>query len=173
MKSKRLMIISLFILLTLILLFYYFKIKHDTQAKEIKNNVSIIDFRIPERFCTKVDNTILVGENEKEIENGFFDIKIINNNKQVEIYLNKLWYKNYGTDYIQDDYLANICRKIASNLNVDTNNDELEYTLYKYIKENYIKSRQNQTIEKICLENMTILLTLEDNMSKLIIQGGS
>lgn len=136
-----------------------------------KNVVRITNFSIDGREILKVDNEIYVGNNLKELQNNFYDIKIQNANDGANVYLNKLWYENYGDDYIQDEYLAEICRQLSGNLNIQSGAEQFEYVLYKYIKDNYVKVRQNETIEQIVTDKLTLNLKLEDYVVKLEIRG--
>ena len=133
--------------------------------------IKIESFRIEGRESLKLDNTLLIGNNIKELENNFYDIKIINTEYGIDIFLNKLWYKEYNKDFIQEDYLAKICRQIDNNFGVENATEEFEYVLYKYIKENYTKIRKGAYVEKINTENFTIEFELKDNIPKLIIRG--
>lgn len=136
-----------------------------------ENVVKITSFNIEGREILKVDDEIYVGNNLKELQNNFYDIKIQNTNDGANVYLNKLWYENYGDDYIQDEYLAEICRQLSGNLNIQSGAEQFEYVLYKYIKDNYVKVRQNETIEQIVTDKLTLNLKLEDYVVKLEIRG--
>ena len=108
---------------------------------------------------------------KKELENNFCDIKIQSTDNGVVIDLNKLWYETYGEDYIQDDYLAQICREITNRLNVKGDSEQIEYAMYKYIKDNYIKVREGESIEEILTDEINMKLVLEEQTVKLIIRG--
>ena len=165
--KKVVLLISVVILVMSIFLVINIK---KTNVREY-NTLKINEFNIKERVTIKDNNEIYVGENVKEIENGYYDLKIASQKDNVQIFLNKLWYKKIDKDYIQDDYLANICREIVNEINISDNKDELEYMLYKYIKENYLNVRNNEKIEEIKLDKLTILLNLKDNIPILEIKG--
>lgn len=171
MKLKTSHIIICIIVILIIVAFLIFsKNGKNNETKAIAvNNIQITSFNIENRTSHIKDNVIYVGNNIKEIENGFYDLKIINNDG-VEIYLNKLWYENYDNDYIQDEYLAKICREIVNRLNIDCNKEELEYTLYKYIKDNYLNTREGKTVSKLSLEDLEISLVLSESIPKLEIK---
>ncbi|MBQ8043651.1 MAG: hypothetical protein IJ272_05825 [Clostridia bacterium] len=170
---KKVIIIILAIVVTLGLILYFVSPKSDKAETEVedKNFLQIIDFSIEGRISLKLDNAIYVGNNLKELENKFYDIKIQNTESGVAVYLNKLWYENYGEDYIQDEYLARICRELSNRLNMQNNTEQFEYVLYKYIKDNYIKVRQNETVEEILTDKVNLKLELEEDVVKLIIRG--
>lgn len=145
-------------------------IKDNTEVVN-ENNIRITDFELEDRTIIKTNKGIYVGSNEKELENNFYDIRITNTENTIHVYLNKLWYETYGKDYIQDDYLARICRELANRLNVDSEAEQFEYVLYKYVKDNYIKVRQNELIDEMLMERFSLKLELEDDIVKLIIRS--
>ncbi len=166
-------VIALMLLIIIGLTIYFCQDKATKQKATVSNNIQIMQFEIEERTILKKDNAIYVGNNLKEVENNFYDIKILNTQDGIVIYLNKLWYEAYGKDYIQDDYLARICRELSNRLQVENNAEQFEYVLYKYIKDNYVKVRQNEVIEKITTDKFNLSFGLEDNVVKLIIQRGN
>lgn len=147
--------------------------KENNKKKESSflNVLQITDFTIENRTVLKKDNAIYVGNNTKELVNNFCDIKIQNIDNGVIIDLNKLWYETYGDDYIQDDYLAQICREITNRLNIKGDSNQIEYVMYKYIKDNYIKVREGENIEETLTDEMNMKLVLEEQVVKLIIRG--
>ena len=48
---------------------------------------------------------------------------------------------------------------------------DLEYMLFKYIKDNYINVRNNNIVEKINIEEFKFSLELEESIVKLIISN--
>lgn len=167
---KKMVIIASLILLVLVLCLIIYKINNKQQDIKFNNEkLQITNFNISNRVTLIVDDAIYVGNNQKELENNFYDIKILNTANGVALYLNKLWYETYGDDYIQDEYLARICRELVTRLNVEGDAEQLEYLLYKYVKDNYIKVRQNEEVEDIITDNIKLKFELEDSIVKLII----
>lgn len=170
---KKVIIIILEIVVIVGMALYLVSQGNDETESEIeaKNVIEITDFSIEDRTSLKANGAIYVGNNLKELENNFYDIKIQNTESGIVVYLNKLWHENYGKDYIQDDYLAKICRELSSRLNMQNDTEQFEYVLYKYIKDNYIKVRQNETVEEILTDKLNLKLELEEEVVKLIIRG--
>lgn len=172
MKTKTVIAIATLIIVTAMLVVMAVNNLSSKETKEIEiQELTIESFIIEDRETLKVNNAILVGNNIKELENDFYDIKIINTQQGIEILLNKLWYENYDKDYIQENYLAKICRQLTFQMGIKSESEEFEYVLYKYIKENYVKVRQGTSVEGIVTEDFTILFELQDNIAKLIIRG--
>lgn len=158
MKRKNILIIVFFVVLAICILITCYISKNKESNKD-NTNLSFIDlqeFNLKEREKLFVNDELLIGENIKQLENGYYDFKIATDNNQVIITLNKLWYEEYGTDYIQDEYLAKICREIIRVLNYTSDDAELEYQLYKYIKDNYLSVRQGKEASKLEIERVSI-----------------
>lgn len=143
----------------------------EESISRIEERLQIAEFNIENRVCLREDNVIYVGTSLKELKNGYCDIKIQNVIDGVHIDLNKLWYESCGDDYIQDDYLAKICREITYEINVQNDREQFEYILYKYIKDNYMKVRQEEIIEEILINKINLKLELQEGIVKLKIRG--
>ena len=170
--KKRTVIVSILLILVGSILYVFLSSSEEVKTVQMEEqNLRIDEFNIKDRIIIKKENAIYVGNNIKELENDFYDIKIVNSNSQINIYLNKLWYKTYGKDYIQYDYLVSICRELTEELNIENREEEFEYILYKYIKDNYVKIRQNIKAEQIETNKLSLAFELEDNIVKLMIRG--
>lgn len=175
MKKRVMIVAAILVCLILGVILSLLLVKENKEGAEFasSNNIQVTEFSIADRTTLKKDSSIYIGNNVKELENNFYDIKILNTQSGIVVYLNKLWYETYGEDYIQDEYLARICRELSSRLNVGNETEQFEYVLYKYIKDNYVKVRQNEPVENIATDILNLSFELEDNIVKLIIQRGS
>lgn len=159
--KKRLTILTIGVLVLLIIVtILLLRIKSDKSISETRNIITDIEqINIQNRAKLIIQDGVLIGESIKQLENGYYDFKLSNKNNILEISLNKLWYEEYGLDYIQDDYLAKICREIAKcikNVEYVEYKEEFEYQLYKYIKDNYLIVKQGGNVEKINLGQISI-----------------
>ena len=181
LKNKKTIIVAICICIVISFCFLLFtKINSNEEVQKNgkllnKEQLKVENFNINGRVSYIDNDNILIGQNIKELQNGFYDLKIVNQNEQVIIYLNKLWYEYYGEDFIQDNYLAEICRCIVNKLNKNEKQNQekqdLEYMLFKYIKDNYVKVRNNKIIEKINIERFEFSLELEESIVKLTIKN--
>ncbi len=173
--NMKKIVIALVIIIAVVLITVFIpklRSKDNNEKQEVySNSFQITDFSIENRTVLKKDNAIYVGNNIKELENNFCDIKIQNVEDGVVIDLNKLWYETYGNDYIEDNYLAQICRELTYRLNVKGDSEQIEYAVYKYIKDNYIKVREGATVENVLTDEINMKLVLEEQIVKLIIRG--
>ncbi len=171
---KIAIVVAVIVVATLIIVFILnmsSKKNNEKQQVSSPDPFQITEFNIENRTVLKKDNSIYVGNNTKELENNFCDIKIYNTDDGVVVELNKLWHETYGNDYIQDDYLAQICREITNRSNIKGNSEQTEYAMYKYIKDNYIKVREGEKVEEILTDEINMKLLLEEQTVKLIIRG--
>lgn len=157
MSKKRRLIIGV-IILTIVVIFIYVLLilKNVNENEVIEDAINLGDFRLKEREVIFFDNYLLVGENRKELENGYYDFKIQTNSNEVVISLNKLWYERFGADYIQDEYLAKVCREVIRVLKYNGDKEKLEYELYKYIKDNYVSVKAGETGETLMIGDILI-----------------
>jgi len=170
---KKIVIIAIILVIALgIALIIIHKKDIEPENEKTKQNVlEITEFNIENRVCLKQDEDIYVGNSLKELENGFCDIKIQNTTDGIIVHLNKLWYATYGDDYIQDEYLAKICREIIYRINIQNESEQFEYILYKYIKDNYMKVRKGERVEEILTDKINLKLELQEGIIKLNIRS--
>lgn len=171
LKQKCVVVIILVLVLAVFIGILCIKNKNKTKEKLVTVNIDLNSISIKNRESLLKDNILYIGENKKQLENGYYDIKIVNEKNRVIVYLNKLWYAQIDNNYIQDEYLVNLTRQIALGLSNVKNRSDLEYVLFKYIKDNYISSRNKSNVENVYYENLIVSLTEEDSMSKLVIEG--
>lgn len=172
-KRVRIVVITVTVLVFLAGLGVFLNCKKKEDNISYKNTatIKITEFNLNNRAVLNTESGIYVGNNLKELENGFYDIKIVNKNNYVEVYFNKLWYETYGDDYIQDEYLAKICRKLSEGLENGTQEVDFENILYKYIKDNYLSVRGGKTAEKLSTEKYILELDFKQEGVRLSIRG--
>ncbi len=126
------------------------------KEKDIIDVIDLSGFEIKNRARFVKDKTVYIGENLKELENAFYDIKISTLNNTLEVTLNKLWRVKWDQDYIEDEYLIEIVECIVNTLKIENVKEDVEYELYKYIKQNFLKVKNNENVSKLELENITV-----------------
>ena len=126
---------------------------------------------------SKEKQQVVVGNNKNEVDNGYFDIKILSDGK-INVYINKLFKDKFSNenliDYIYLDELINSLNKIF-NMNLD---DKAINNIKKLVGDKYIKLRETENIdnvnksikeEVIMVQNYSIKLDYVDNMLMLAI----
>ena len=165
MKKRDWLIFVVLIILILVIIFSFCVLKNDkTKENNFQNlNIDIQNFQLENRAMLFNNNELLIGENQKELQNGYYDVKVLKVSNGLMVYLNKLWYEKHEEDNIHEEYLAKICRELVKCLNVQSENEEIEYQLYKYIKENYLDIRNGENKDKIKVDKVIIDSTSIDN----------
>lgn len=111
-----------------------------------KINLQYINECIDGRSCIEVYNAFYVGNNEKELQNGYYDFKISNTLNGVTIVINKLWYKEFNETLYEKEYVEMLCdymsKIILNGTKVKLENDELA-ALQKNILEVYPKAKDD------------------------------
>lgn len=120
--------------------------------KYIKENINKNDKLINNRYVLLEENSISIGKNKKEIENGYLDIKLSIEKEFPKIQINKLFKEfnseNYDEEniYVDTEYVKDIVEFI--NLIYGFNMDELYkedllniiLTQYTNVRKNYINN---------------------------------
>lgn len=160
MKQINLKIFFIATILILFILIIVGKIilNKNKEVELVNNNKTQIILKTPvfkDRAVLKYENSIVIGDNLAELENGFFDLNIILKDKDkgiVEIYINKLWYRKFEKDYIDNLYLREIVKALSYSITLEnvknadqtTNLKLYEENLYQYIYEEYTSLRKNE-----------------------------
>ena len=126
---------------------------------------------------SKEKQQVVVGNNKNEVDNGYFDIKILSDG-EINVYINKLFKDKFSNenliDYIYLDELINSLNKIF-NMNLD---DEAINNIKKLVGDKYIKLRETENVDNvnksikeeiIMVQNYSIKLDYMDNMLMLAI----
>lgn len=94
---------------------------------------------IDNRQFIKQDNCISIGYNKKELENGYYDIKINVDNNKVDIHINKLW-KNFNKLLYEKEYVIELVSSICDIFEIEESNQK--EILINYIIDGYTKSKK-------------------------------
>lgn len=100
---------------------------------------SIVKENIKDRSVFKEDNYILIGENIKQLENGFYDIKFELDNEMVIVYVNKLW-KDFNENLYEEKYIDEVITAFQKIFDVEDDLGKLREDL----KEEYINTKNEK-----------------------------
>ena len=181
-KNKYVLLLAVLLVLT-ILFSFIIKFKNSFNNKEnLKKEFhpyayflcdsEKIYFSNRETLVLKESNTILIGKNEKELMNGYYDIKFDIDKEKLCIRINKLQKDNMDFRSLSDEYLNELKLFLIDLLNYNDIDEVI-----KIIKEEYIKLRSNMNCVtdsndyiKINIGEYKINFDIEKNMLKVYIQ---
>jgi len=131
---------------------YNNKLNSEVTYKEI--NISeyriktIFDKKIKQRITKKLNHNVFIGENDKQIENGYYDVKTyIQNNKCMVICLNKLW-KDFDKKLYEEDYITEIAESINEILAIKFPLNKI----YDYILMGYLAAKNDHDVKEYVLK---------------------
>lgn len=174
-SSKNIKYIGIILLIATFCCIIAFGLKiYEFKNKKYKNELveldiglyrleSYINKNISDRKIIIVKKRIRIGENEKQIENGYYDLEIfIKNNKSIVIALNKLW-KEFDEKLYQDEYINEITNSIKDVLDIDS----CDTKIYDFILSGYNIAKNSENKNEI---NKKYILNVDDYEFKGIIQ---
>ena len=133
--------------ITFVIVFVVIAIAMCCMKTKVEENIELryIKECIESRICQEVNGEYFIGNNLKELENGYYDIKIINTQKGVNLAFNKLWYKQFNLNLYEQDYVNIIVRYISNMILKKTfvklSEEELN-VIYNDILDGYIKVKK-------------------------------
>lgn len=134
------------------------------QNVSIERIENISKENIKDRCVFKEDNYILIGENLKQLENGFYDIKFELNDKKLVVYVNKLW-KNFNENLYEEKYIDEIISTFQKIFEVEGEIGDIRECL----KEEYINTKnEEENVNKKTFELSGIKVDLE-NLDKEVV----
>lgn len=120
---------------------------------------SIFEKNIKNRIIKKFDQSVFVGESDKQMENGYYDIKTyIQNNNCIVICLNKLW-KRFDERLYEEDYITEIAESIKEVLAINVPLNEI----CDYITSGYLSAKN---IGNSSYNNKECVLDLDEYVIK-------
>lgn len=115
-QNKYILVIIVLIVVLYIISFIKIVFNQNTNATSI-TNISIyriedsISKNITSRQILRKDNIVFVGYSKKEIENGYYDLKITLEDRGLKVYINKLW-KEFNESLYEEVYVDQITNSI-------------------------------------------------------------
>ena len=117
-RIKIIYLIGIFIAFTLVIFALKYHMKSAKSKEDTSLNISftrindVLNRNITDRKIVLRDMVIFIGTSEKEIDNGYYDVKIYKENDIFKIHINKLW-KEYNDELYEDKYLDELVYSIS------------------------------------------------------------
>lgn len=151
MFKKRFIIVFSIVVLSffICILISSFNISNKNKEKmpfNINENIDINNY-ILNRFIKQEEEIVIVGKNNKEIENGYIDIKIEYFSDKILTYFNKI-YKEEKVEkiYVDENYLLEILNYINDKFSLNMSDRDIKQILI-LTKDKYMDYRLNEINE--------------------------
>ncbi len=124
----------------------YLALNKNLGLRKVKQDIKIDIFSyvnvITNREILNVDGKIYIGNNKKELENGFYDIKVEEDVNKIKLSINSLS-KNIKDERFNADYCLEVCKyiNIIFENNIDTD------ILNSKLSQSYLKLRQDYNLD--------------------------
>lgn len=176
MNKKIFIILSCICIIIIIILFIsnskeYISIEHNKETFEkyinfYRLNLERIDIHINNRLILKNENEIIIGKSKNELENGYYDVRIVIRESFIEIYVNKL-FKEFDSNSTYDAvYVNDIVGVVTDAFNLNKLKSYLEGIIienYKIIRDN--KRQDAYNLDKMLnIEETVINITVHKNI---------
>lgn len=143
-KQKQYLIIAILVLLLVGIIYLISNYKIDEINDDKQFDISFYKVEeftkrnIDNREILKVDKNLLIGYSKKELENGYYDLKIYEENDTLFMHLNKVW-KEFNDKLYEEKYVEQIVNSILNVFELNSKNAQKE--IYEYIIEGYKVSK--------------------------------
>ncbi len=136
----------------------------DTTNMSIYRIDNSISKNITSRQILRKDNVVFVGNSKKEIENGYYDLKIMLEDRNVKLYINKLW-KVFNQSLYEKDYVREVINSVFDIFEI--NQKKQKECLIQYITNGYLVSKgvnkENSSNEQIYIDKIRIKSEIVDS----------
>lgn len=191
-KLSRKVMSLLLLVCVLLLLGFLFLWMNKTKVSKNNNNsnktlnvsseriITILNENITGRCIINSGNVILVGANKKQLENGYYDIKIEIENAEkkdnkIKIYINKLW-KEFNSSLYEQVYAEEVAVSVNKICKICDNTMELkQFLIDKYSEAKSEKINSNKTSfvqDDICINaeiiDKELVITLRLSINKCL-----
>lgn len=107
---------------------------------------------------------ILIGNSQKELENGYYDICISLQDNKLNIYVVKLWKDNTGQSLYDEYYVKELARCLLDICKKEYTEDEI-VKMENYILDCYLESKKDSpSIKNITIENIKIVSEVKESI---------
>lgn len=137
---------------------------YEYAKKYIEENKYNITKYFKDRVGIIKNNDILIGTNNKELDNGYYDICISLEDNRIDIQMLKLWKDNNSKELYDEYYIKEVSRCILDICKKDYTEGEIS-KLEEYILSSYLESKKDSPIiNNIEIGNIKILSNIKDGV---------
>lgn len=160
MKKRVITAFTLLIIFSLVMVYVFYLDRQYTQKDKI-DTVSCID----DRVCIEEQEIIKIGNNEKELQNGYYDVLLEKNEFGFEVHVNKLWKTEFNETLLEMSYVDEVTRFLLSRVSSSVSVPEFS----SYVVEGYTLAKNGEEyIKELDLKQETIMF--ESKNYELVIE---
>lgn len=139
--NKRVMLIATFLCVLVIVAALYWCFKKDMASQKTpkKEVMSCIEGRV----CIEDEETIKIGNNEKELENGYYDVLLEKTETGFIAHINKLWKTEFNETLYEEEYVKEVAMFLISRMKSEVECQEV----MSFMLEGYIESKEEKEIK--------------------------
>lgn len=139
--NKRVMLIATFLCTLGVATALYGCLKKDMtgQKAQKKEVMSCIEGRV----CIEDEETIKIGNNEKELKNGYYDVLLEKTETGFIAHINKLWKTEFNETLYEEEYVKEVAMFLISRMKSEVECQEV----MSFMLEGYIESKEEKEIK--------------------------
>lgn len=138
----------------------------ETNIEFYKNNIDRLSNLFEDRYVIKDKDGLSIGKSKNELENGYYDIKLVIKEKYIEIYINKL-FKEFDNNIIYDEkYVNQIIEYIVKLFNFKLDKEKMvDLVISNYLLIRDIDRNNVENVDKsVEINNYKVALTVDKNI---------
>lgn len=140
---------------------FYINHKYESFVNE---NLSISEY-VTDRTCITDGNQFKIGNNEKELQSGYYDILIEDDEVTLKMYINKLWKTEFNDMLYEKEYVNQVADYLVSRISCSLDKEELIEILIK----GYLVAKNGENYYKT-IENKENMLMFQSENYELVIE---
>lgn len=138
----------------------------ETNINFYKNNIDKFSNSFDDRYIIKDKNGLSIGKSKNELDNDYYDIKLVISKKYIEIYINKL-FKEFDSNIIYDKkYVNEIIEYIVKIFNLKLEKEILvDLVISNYLEVRDIDRNDVGNLDKsVEINSYKVSITTNQNM---------
>lgn len=137
---------------------------NNQKTSPVNEKPSISEY-VTNRACISEGKQVKVGNNEKELQNGYYDILLETDEPALKMYINKLWKTEFKDKLYESEYVNQVSDYFIANTNCNLNKEEIA----EIITKGYVAAKNGETYYKK-VEHKGNVITFQSNCYELVIE---
>lgn len=137
----------------------------NNQKISLVNEKLSISKYITNRTCIVEDKQVKVGNNEKELQNGYYDILLETDELVLKMYINKLWKREFNVELYENEYVNQVSNYLVANTNCNLSKEEIA----EIITKGYVAAKNGENYYRQ-VEHKGNIVTFQSKYYELVIE---